>query len=140
VNHPKIRQLAFALLPFALAGLLTGCGGPPQYTVSGEVKVNGVPLEKGTISFAPAEGKGHAASAEIQNGHYEVRTTAGKKVVQISAPIVTGKRKAYSGPDAPMMDMTAESLPARYHTKSELTFDVQTGSNSKDWLLDVKKP
>lgn len=134
------RTCLGVLLGLGAAGLLAGCSsGPASATVSGEVKVNGAPVEKGTISFAPAEGKGAPASGEIKNGRYEVRTTAGKKLVQISAPVVTGKRKDSSAPDAQWLEITEESIPEKYNSKSELNFDVQSGSNSKDWALEVKK-
>ena len=128
------------LLGLCAAGLLAGCSsGPASATVSGEVKVNGTPVEKGVISFSPAEGTGKLVTGEIKNGRYEVQTTAGKKVVQISAPVVTGKRKDSDAPNAQWVEITEESLPDKYNSKSELTFDVQAGGNTKDWALDVKK-
>jgi hypothetical protein len=124
----------------AAAGGLAGCGsGPATATVSGAVMVDGTPVEAGTISYAPLDGTGAPATAEIKGGRYEVRTTAGNKRVQISVPVVTSKRKAHAGPDAPWVDVTAESLPDKYHSKTELTFDVKSGSNTKDWDLAVKK-
>jgi hypothetical protein len=117
-----------------------GCGGgPASATVSGEVKVDGVPVASGVISYVPADVTGVPATAEIKDGRYEVRTTAGNKRVQISVPVVTGKRKAHVGSDAPWVESTAESLPDKYHTRSELTFEVKPGSNTKDWDLAVKK-
>jgi hypothetical protein len=123
----------------AAAGL-TGCdGGPAGATVSGEVKVNGVPVAAGVIAYVPADSTGSPVTAEIKDGRYEVRTTAGSKRVQISVPVVTGRRKAHVGPDAPWIEVTKESLPDRYHTRTELTLDVKSGSNTKDWDLAVKK-
>jgi len=96
-------------------------------------------LEKGVISFAPGDGTGAPATANVENGRYELRTTAGKKVVQISAPVVVDKRKEHPGKDAAWVDITSERLPPRFNSKSELTFDVQPGSNTKDWIIDLKK-
>ena len=122
------------------AGLLAGCSsGPAPATVSGEVKVDGVPVANGTISYVPADSTGAPASADIKNGRYEIRTTAGKKLVQVSVPVPGPKHKAYVGDDAPWVETTQESLPDKYHSKSELTFDVKAGSNTKDWDLSVKK-
>src|SRR5262245_1136654 len=93
------------VLGMGAAGLLTGCSsGPASATVSGEVKVNGTPVEKGVISFSPAEGSGTSVTGDIKNGRYEVQTTAGKKVVQISAPVVTGKRKDSTAADAQWLE------------------------------------
>jgi hypothetical protein len=135
--HTKwIGSMAVVLV----VGLLAGCSsGPASATVSGEVTVDGKPLAKGVISFAPADGVGQPATGNIENGKYSVSTTAGKKMVQISAPIVTDKKKESSALDAPWIEITKESLPARYHTKTELTLDVQSGSNTKNWELNTKK-
>lgn len=131
----------FALIVGCTAvGALSGCdGGPASATVSGEVKVDGVPVADGTICFAPLDGTGAPATAEIKDGKYEVRTTAGNKRVAISVPVVTAKRKMHAGPTAALVDVTTESLPAKYHSKSELSFDVQSGGNTKDWELSVKR-
>jgi hypothetical protein len=134
----RVRAISLGLFALA-AGLLAGCGdGPASATVSGEVKVDGVPVEKGTITFTPADGKGQPVTADVVNGKYEVRTTAGKKTVMISAPVVVEKRKDSTAPDAQWIESTKESLPDKYHSKSELTLDVQSGSNTKDWDLKVK--
>jgi len=129
-----------SLLGLGLTGLLLGCdSGPAPATISGEVKINGTPLEKGVISYVPADNTGSPATAEIKNGKYEIRTTAGNKVVQISAPIVTDRRKESSAPDAPTIEFTSESLPPKYNSASELTFDVKPGSNTKNWEIEVSK-
>lgn len=64
---------------------------------------------------------------------------AGPKRVQISAPVVVGRRKEHVGANAPMVEIRAESLPERYHSKSELTLEVSGGSNTKDWTLETRK-
>lgn len=124
------------------AVLLAGCGGPKwpaAATVSGEVKLNGVPVKKGVISYVPADGTGAPATAEINGGRYEITTTAGAKKVQISVPVVTDRRPESAAPGAPMMEFTAESVPEKYNAKTELEFDAKAGGNSKDWDLDIKK-
>jgi hypothetical protein len=134
-----MRGLAVVVV-FAGCGALTGCGsGPTAATVSGEVKVGGTPVRAGVIAYVPVDGTGAPATADIKDGRYEIQTTAGSKRVQISVPVVTDKRKAHPGADAPWIDITMESLPDKYHSKSELTFDVKPGSNAKDWDLAVKK-
>lgn len=129
-----------SVLVVVAMGLLVGCfGGPAAATVSGEVKVDGKPLERGTITFAPADGQGAPASGIIERGRYEVQTTAGKKIVQISAPVIVDHKKESETPGAKMIDITVETLPDRYHSKSELTLEVQSGSNTKSWELSKKK-
>src|SRR4051794_20930248 len=101
-----MRWLACVIV---LSALLVGCG-PATSTISGEVKVDGKPLMKGVISFA---GTGDPVTANVENGHYSVRTTPGKKQVMVSAPVVIGKRPENPGPGAAMVEVTAESLPAK---------------------------
>ena len=115
------------ILPIVLATLLTmGCE-PSLSTVSGNVTVDGKPLEKGAISYVPADAKGVPVTADVAGGKYELQVMAGKKFVQITAPVVIKKEKQSDAPDAPYIEFTAESLPEKYNTKTELKFDVQPG-------------
>jgi len=118
--------------------LLPGCGGGPSLAnVSGEVRVDGVLLEKGVITFVPAEGRGQPVTGDIVNGKYHVRTSVGKNIVMISAPVVIDKRKDAPTDDANWLEITTESLPDEYHSKTTLSFEVQSGRNTKDWDLKV---
>lgn len=128
------------VLGLGAAVLFAGCGGgPASATVTGEVKVDGVALENGVISFTAADGTGQSTTTDVTNGRYEIRTTAGKKIVQISAPVVIEKKKESNAPDAQWVEITTERLPDRFNSKTELTFEVQPGGNSKDWHLDTRK-
>ena len=71
---------------FVLALLaLSGCGGS-GVGVRGEVTYEGQPVEKGSITFLPTDGKGQPAGAAITNGRYNLNAiTPGPKVVQIEA-------------------------------------------------------
>jgi hypothetical protein len=123
-----------------LTGSLVGCGeGPATAKVSGEVKVNGTAVEHGVISYSPADNTGAPVSAEIRDGRYEIQTTAGPKHVLISVPVVMSRQKQSPAADAPWVERTAESLPEKYHSRSELTFEVQPGNNTKDWELNVTR-
>jgi hypothetical protein len=132
------RRLGFAAL-IAWAGVaLSGCGSSLS-TVSGNVTLDGKPLEKGAISYVPANAKDSPATAEISGGKYELQVMAGKNAVQISAPVVVGKRKEYEGPDAPLVEITEESVPPKYNSETTLSFDVQPGKNSKDWAIESQR-
>jgi len=122
----------FAWLAASLM-LLSVCGcGPATGTVSGNVTIDGQPLDKGIISFAAAEGTEQPASADIANGHYQATMQVGKKFVQISAPISVGKRKA-DAPGVPPEDIWQERLPPKFNSESKLEFEVKPGANAKDW-------
>jgi hypothetical protein len=119
----------------ALAFSLVGCS-PAAGKVSGTVNVNGKPLEKGFISYVPADNQGAPVTADVRQGKYEVETVAGKKLVQISAPVVVDRRPEFNGPDAPLMDITEESIPAKYNTDTTLSFDLPRGVSTKDWNVE----
>lgn len=79
-----------------LAGCLLflgGCGFGSGLTLKGTVAVDGVPVEKGTISFTPvATGAGEAVAAEIKDGKYVARNIPpGKTRVEFHAQRETGK-------------------------------------------------
>jgi hypothetical protein len=68
-----------------LAGALTGCGGG-QATVSGRVTWEGNELERGYVTFYPADGRGVALGAEVAGGRYRVAgLVPGKKRVRVVA-------------------------------------------------------
>lgn len=134
----SLTRWAFSGWPFLLGLLLAGCG-PATVTIKGQVTLDGQPLSKGVIAFIPSDIEGETATATIENGAYTVQTLAGNKRVQISAPVVTGTRKAFDGPGAPTLEITEESLPDRYHASTELTFTAQPGENTKDWSVESKR-
>ncbi len=128
-----------AALAAALA-ILAGCGGDAEMAdVSGTVSVDGTPAAKGSVAFIPADGKGPTAGCEIVNGQYSAKVPLGTAKVQIRVPKVIGKRKLYNTPDSPVQETLAEVLPAKYHNKTELTFDVKPGKNEKNWELTLTK-
>jgi hypothetical protein len=131
------RQFALmACLAWVGGGLLGGCG-PATATVSGEVTVNGEAVEAGVISFVPDDGAGAPGTTAIEDGRYELQMAPGKKRVQISHTVVTGKRPAYNGPGAPLIEITEERLPPRFNSHTELTFEAQAGRQTKNWNLDL---
>jgi hypothetical protein len=74
-----------SLLPIFLALVAGGCAKPVS-TISGAVTLDGKPLEQGTITFHPADGKGTASSTEIADGRYSLdNVPAGPKIVEVSA-------------------------------------------------------
>jgi hypothetical protein len=136
---PRNRRVGYAhLLLLTSLPLLSACG-PSTGTVRGTVTIDGEPLTGGVISFVPAEATGTPTTANVETGKYELTTSTGKKFVQISAPIVVGKRKEYEGEGAPLVEITDERLPAKYNSQTELTFDVVPGPSTKDFPLTTER-
>ncbi len=128
-----IRNLFLAcLLLFAFVG----CGGT-QGRVSGHVTLDGQPLTKGDISFAPA-GEGVAATGQINSrGNYSL-------MVGTSADIPPGSYRVTVvavEPVAPTPE-NPEPLPNLLTPKkygnaatSDLTAEVKVGSNTFNFDL-----
>lgn len=131
-----VRVGGCALLAALMVAI--GCSDPSNGEVTGMVRVEGTPLEKGAITFTPADGQGQTAGGEIKAGRYSVRVPVGKMKVSISMPVEDKKKKLYPTADSPEMWMYREGLPARYNENTELEFEVKSGSNQKDWDLQAK--
>lgn len=132
------QRFLFVWLVLAWPVLLGGCGGG-KCKISGEVTMDDQPLETGFIAFVAMDGQEAPLTVAIQKGRYELRTTPGSKRVQISAPVVVGKRPEHNGPNAPMVEITQERLPPRYNLNTELTFEAKPGSHTKNWSVQSEK-
>lgn len=132
-----VRCACAAAVFAAAVGLLIGCSGEgASGEVSGTVSYDGKPVEDGAINFVPVDGKSPTAGDVIKDGKYHAKKVpVGNMKVTISGSKVVGKKKVYDTPDSPVMPVTQELLPAKYNDKSELTFEVKSGSNEKNWDL-----
>lgn len=116
-----------------------GCGPEPVVgIVSGNVTFDGAPVEKGSISFTPANGQGPSGGGEIVGGKYKCDAALGECKVEIRSPKVVGKKKLYDTPESPIQEVFAEVLPQKYNEATELRVDVQKGKNEKNWELTSK--
>jgi hypothetical protein len=128
--------------------LLVGCAdGVKTADVRGKVSFDGKPIQEGAITFFPIDGKGPTAGGIIAKGEYAVQIpiTQGpdgpetrRMKVSISAPKIVGMKKLYNTEKAIERPVTAESLPDRYNAKSELTIEVNPGTNERDFELKSK--
>ena len=127
-----------ALLLSAVACLCTACSqGPATGLVTGEVTLDGKPLEKGHLEFIPVDGQGQTGGMQIAGGKFSGPIPVAKMRVKIHAPkVVKGTYQAYPG--APLEDDVVEALPARYHEKSDITLDVKRGKQEVKYELQSK--
>jgi hypothetical protein len=135
-----VRAASMGLFVIGVLALL-GCDGARMADIGGDVKVDGQAVDEGAIAFYPADGKGPSAGGPIKNGRYSTRVSVGNMKVTVSWPKGTGvKKKLYNDdPKSPVLELKSESLPEKYSDpmQTELTFEVKSGSNKKDW--DLKK-
>jgi hypothetical protein len=135
---PPLRRLVVAV-PVLCSAWLAGCAPEATTgTVTGEVTLDGQPLKQGLIRFVPVDGKTPTADAAVTDGKFIATVPPGEKRVEISAAKVVRKIKMYDTPDSPVVDETAELLPARYNVRSELTMTVQKGTQEKRFELKSK--
>jgi hypothetical protein len=131
-----IHDLGFAACGLALTACLVGCGRSGGLTaVSGTVTYDGKALEKGLISFVPADGNGPTAAAPITDGKYAVKVAPGKKLVKVEAYQVTGQHP-FSRYNPRIVVDQKQILPPRYNTKSELTRDITPTDHTCDFALE----
>src|SRR5215831_11497526 len=74
-----MRKTVVALLAvIPVVAAVLGCGDSSgltrRYPVSGTVKYNGKPLERGNINFVPVDSQGRSAGGTIIDGQYSLTT------------------------------------------------------------------
>ena len=121
------------VLMLMIAGC-TGSGGPERAAVSGDVSVNGDPVEDGTISFVPTgTTKGPSTGGDISGGKYSLAADKGPVVgtqrVEIRAYRKTGRKLPPKPPNNSETDEMEPYIPARYNTQSMLTVEIDSGKN-----------
>jgi hypothetical protein len=127
-----------------LLGLLifTGCNKDNRGAVSGQVTLDGVPLESGSIAFIPIEGTASpSAGATVEKGAYAIPVALGPMPgnfrVEIHSPKKTGKKSLASSPAPPntWIEESIEAVPEKYNKQSKLRAEVKPGSNTFDFEL-----
>jgi hypothetical protein len=135
------RVLFAAALLSAL--LATGCFSSSTGTVTGNVTVNGKPLEKGQITFSPGGNEGGTAGGEIANGKYEVPDLAPAQY-HVSVQATPDVKIVMPGDPETKRTLTDEELRARIDplpkdtTGKEQTIDVKRGKQTLDFKLESK--
>jgi len=146
----------FAALACSAATLLPACGTDDgagrRYPVSGKVSYKGQPVAKGSITFAPEDPNGRAASGLIADGSYRLSTLGdndgalpGKYKVTVTArDIDQAKVQPAAGRSAINPSVIAKAnqaaknnVPAKYSSSSTspLAAEVPAKSTSIDFDL-----
>lgn len=118
---------------------LAGCGGGDalqRQAVSGTVTFKGQPLDKGTITFLPADPQAKASpgGATIANGQFSLPAAQGlapsKYRVQISSPVGGVEPGAGEAPGE-SEKLAEERIPASWNTESKHEITVEKGGANK---------
>ena len=140
MKHIPLRiQILLAVIVWNVTFLpfVAGCGKSTinRADVSGEVKLDGKPLDEGTIRFTPCAGaKGSVAGGSIKNGRYSFTgakgVTIGENKVEIHAFQDTGKTYQPYGSGTSMVPQIIDRVAPRFNTKSTLVAEVKSGENT----------
>jgi hypothetical protein len=129
-----------ALLVLSLA---IGCGyrsSLERVYVSGSVSYAGQPIEIGQIRFIPVEPTRAPITVEnIRDGAYETDKSGGVPVGNFRVEIRMFDRHEYeNAPRVPGTPSVKQLLPNKYNRDSELTINIESGSDSieKDFNLE----
>lgn len=132
LNKFSARFCAGFLLIGGMLATAVGCGGgsvgPGDIPVSGTVKFDGQPIEKGRITYRPVEKDRSSFAGQIENGSFQLKAEAGEYFVEITASRpVPGKFDETSNPG--FKEQVFEMyIPEKYNKKTELKETV--GSNN----------
>jgi DNA-directed RNA polymerase subunit RPC12/RpoP len=142
------RNLLLAVLGvvflLVLIGIIWSMMGPSDRGgVEGSVTIGADPLEKGTIHFIPHDTSKSAVNGPITQGKYRIPASTGPFLgmhkVEIRGEAPTGRQVPNHAKPGEMMDEYKENVDPRFHEKSDLIFDVKSGTNRKDWQVEMKK-
>jgi hypothetical protein len=126
--------------------LLTGCSDPyaGRHAVSGTVKLEGQPLDQGSIMFMPLEGQDTSGDAEIKNGAYTIPRSAGLKPGNYLVRITSGDGKTAdirdeeaASPGGSTNIISVDRIPAEWNERSEK--QVEMKDESAEFNFDIPK-
>ena len=133
-----ILGFVFVLLLVALQG----CGGRAYAPVSGTVTMDGKPVAGANVNFNPIAEPGSKDAGESggaktnEKGEYSLQTYT-QKGIKDGAQV--GKHKVFitlqKSKGEGDRSITWETLPKKYNENSELTAEVHSGEDKKDFEL-----
>jgi hypothetical protein len=141
---PTAMSATIGVLGIVLA-MSTGCGPTSdRLAVSGEVTLDGAPLDQGAIRLtSTGTEKLRASGGIIQNGEFDIPQEKGLPpgtyLVEISAPDLSVPPVVYKGaPGEPALPPTApERIPPEFNVNSKKTVDVSADSDNH-FVFDIK--
>ena len=142
MNH--LRPVCGFLCACALFAGLSGCadgGGAKRYGVSGEVKLNGKPLDQGAVVFLPEDSSlGASGGAVVKEGRYSIPAKNGllpgryKVMVTSADPSKAADPDALPGPAGPL---PKDRVKPKYNAQTVLVADVKAeGPNTFNFEVD----
>jgi hypothetical protein len=143
-TSPSVRSAALVLGVCCLS-LVCGCGSDahPLAPVSGRITLDGEPLAAASVGFEPirvgdavSAGPGAYGSTDAE-GRFRLETPDGRAGATVGKNRVWVRTlRASRGRDGEAMMTAQERIPAKYNSRTELTFDVPSeGTDTADFPL-----
>jgi hypothetical protein len=140
-----LKDISMKFHSFLLcAALITtfGCNkGPKIVEVTGKITVEGVPVDRGSITFVSVDGASPVGGGGIMDGTYIARVQPGNKKILVRGTKLIGQVPSLKGvPDSPPMDQFELVTDVKYsvETQTPLTVEILNES-SQIHDLDLKK-
>lgn len=112
-------------------------------SIEGMVKLDGEPVDRGTITFISEDGKNVSVSGPINQGQYKISSyngpVIGSNKVELRSEKKTGRSIAKPGSTTgEQVDEVVEGAAERYNTKSREKLEIKAGANTKDYDIKSK--
>jgi len=140
--HSYIRSWCWWALAVGVA-VLSGCGDKydGRVGVTGSVTLEGAPLDTGTITFEPFDGRGSASGADITNGQYSIERKSGLKPGKYRVMITSGDGKTPAseeeagGPGGANI-VSVDRIPPEYNERTQQEVEIKAdGANKFDFAI-----
>jgi hypothetical protein len=125
------------LLLLCLALFLSGCEtGPEAGTVTGQVTLDGQPVDGGMIRFIPVNGESQPGDSPITAGAYSATMPVGEKKVEITWGRPRGGGAVSVDTASQGNEVFVETIPRTYNgSGTTLRYTVVKGEQKKDFAL-----
>lgn len=135
------RTVSAAALFLALTAV--GCGGGIKTApVTGDVTVDGNPVESGTVTFHSPTTDEAVAIGSIVEGKYSAEVPVGEAVVRLKGlrKVEVDEKKVKRGYKYTEEELNPEVFPAKYNTSTELKVTIKDGDNKCDFACVSDQP
>ncbi|UUO05176.1 carboxypeptidase regulatory-like domain-containing protein [Blastopirellula sp. J2-11] len=131
------------VVALVLAALTVGCSKPPGPEtgyVTGVVTLDGKPIDNATVKFEPVNARPSVGFTDA-DGRYDLIYTAsrnGAVLGEHQVRITTANDAGGGEGGQPLVTASKETVPVKYNVKTELTAQVDAGSNTINFDLKTK--
>lgn len=124
----------------------SGCGGTDdgRVPVSGEVRLSGQPLDRGSIELHPLTPDGVLTGGMITEGKFEIPAEQGAMPGKYQVRVFASGESIVADPNVPPgpetdTQVSAERVAAKFNVNSEIQIDIESSGN-EGLLFEVSGP